>query len=73
MLGADIGMVQELGLLLSQCQDLFHPGRVGNVADHLLIGASANLLLDLHPDNFQIKAQLLEHIDGYPLPKFDQP
>src|ERR1700692_1434224 len=31
------------------------------------------MLLDFHPDGFQVEAHLLQHIHGDPLAKFDQP
>ena len=72
VLGADVGVIEGLGLLLRQGQDLLHARRVGNVADHLLIGAGADLLLDFHADGFEVEAHFLEDIDGDALAQFDQ-
>ena len=72
VLGADVGVVEGLGLLLRQGEDLLHARRVGNVADHLLVGAGADLLLDLQADGFQVEAHFLEHIDGDALAQLDE-
>ena len=73
VLGADVGVVERLGFLGGEGEHLLHAGRVGDVADHLLIGSGANLFLDLHADGFEVKAHLLEHVDRDALAKFDQP
>ncbi len=73
MLGADIGMVEGLGFFAGEGQDLFDARGIGNVADHLLIGAGADLLFDLHAHRLEIQPEFLEHIDRDALAKFDQP
>ena len=72
MLGADVSVIQRLGFLRCQGQNLFNPRCVGDVADHLLVGAGADLLLDFHPDGLQVEPHFLEHVDGDALAKFDQ-
>ena len=56
VLGADVGVVERLGLLGGEREHLLHARRVGDVADHLLVGAGADLLLDLHADGFEVEA-----------------
>ncbi len=65
-------MIQRLGFLGAQRENFLHARRVGNVADHLLIGAGADLFLDFHADGFEVEAQFLKHIDGDALAQFDQ-
>ena len=72
VLGADVGVIEVLGLLLRQGQDFLHARRVGNVADHLLVGAGADLLFDFHADGFEVEAQFLKDIDGDALAQLDQ-
>ncbi len=70
--GADVGMAEILGLLLGQGEDFFDAGGVRDVADHLLVGAGADLFLDLHADSFEVEAKFLKDIDGDALAEFDQ-
>ena len=70
--GADVGVIERLGLLGREREHLFHARRVGNVADHLLVGAGADLFLDLHADGFEVEPHFLEHVDGDALSQFDQ-
>ena len=70
--GADVGMVEGLGFLGGEREDFFDARRVGDVADHFLIGAGADLLLDLHADGFEVEAHFLEHVDGDALAQLDQ-
>ena len=72
VLGADVGVIEGLGLLLSQRQDLLHPRRVGDVAHHLLIGPGAHLLLHFQADGLQVEAELLQDIDGHALAQLDE-
>ena len=72
VLRADVSMIQVLGLPFGQVQHLLHARRVGNVADHLLVGAGADLLLDFHADGFEVEAHLLEDIHRHALAQFDQ-
>ena len=73
VLGADVGMVERLGLLAGEREHLLHARRVGDVADHLLLRAGADLLLHLHADGFEVEAHLLQHVDGDALAELDQP
>ena len=70
--GADVGVIERLGFLGGEGQHFFHARRVGNVPDHFLVGAGADLFLDLHADGFEVEAHFLEHVDGDALPQFDQ-
>ena len=72
VLGADVSVIERLGLLGREREDLLHARRVGDVADHLLVGAGADLLLDLHADGFEVEAHFLEDIDGDALAQLDQ-
>ena len=72
VLGADVSMIQRLGLLGGEREHFLHPRRVRNVTDHLLIRTGAHLLLDFHADGFQIEAHLLEHVHGDALAQLDQ-
>ena len=60
VLGADVGMVERLGLLAGQGEDLLHARGVGDVAGHLGLRAGADLLLDLHADGLEVEA----HVSG---------
>ena len=72
MLGADVGMVERLGFLAGEREHFLDARRVGNVADHLRLGAGADLLLDLHADGFEIEAHFLQDVDGDALAELDQ-
>ena len=54
--GADVSVIERLGFLGRERENLFHARRVGNVADHFLVGPGADLFLDFHADGFQVKA-----------------
>ncbi len=69
---ADVGVVERLGFLLREAEHLLDARRVGNVADHLLVGAGADLLLDLHADGFEVEAHFLEDVDGDALAQLDE-
>jgi len=73
VLGADIGVVQGLGLLGGQRQHLLDPGRVRDVAARFGLAAAPDLLLDLLADGIEVEPHLLQHIDGNPLPQLDEP
>src|SRR5438445_13267385 len=73
MLGAHISVVEGLGFFCGESQNFLHPGRIRNIADHLLIGAGAYLLLDFHADSLEIEPEFLENIDGDALPQLDEP
>ena len=53
-------------------ENLLHARRVRNIADHLLIGAGADLLLDFHAHGFQIEADLLQDVDRHALAQLNQ-
>ena len=72
MLGADVGVVERLGFLGGERQHLLHARRVGNVADHLLIGTGADLLLDFHADGLEVEADLLQDVYRHALAQLDQ-
>ena len=71
--GADVSVVQGLGFLGGQREDLLDAWGVRNVADHLLVGAGADLFLDFHADGLEVEAQLLEDVDGNALAQLDEP
>ena len=73
VLGADVGMVERLRFLAGEREHFLHARRVGNVADHLRFRAGADLLLDFHPDGFEIEAHFLQDVDRHALPELDQP
>ena len=66
-------MIERARLLAREREDLFHPRSVGNVADHLRFRAGADLLLDFHPNRFEVEPHLLQNVDGDALPELDQP
>ena len=70
--GADVIVVELLGFLLRERENLLHARRVGNVADHLGLGSGADLLLHFHADGFEIEAHLLEDVDGDALAQLDE-
>ena len=72
MLSPHVSVVQRFGFLGGQGQDLLDPRRVRDVADHLLIGAGADLLFDLHADGLEVEPEFLKDIDGHALAQFDQ-
>src|ERR1017187_439271 len=72
VLGADVIVIELFRFLLRQRENLFHARRVGNVADHLGLGAGADLLLHFHADSLEIQAHLLENIDGDALAQLDE-
>src|SRR5947209_10607184 len=72
MLGADVRVVKSLGFLGGERENFLHARRVGNIADHLLIGAGAHLLLDFHANGFEVEAEFLENVDGDALAQLDE-
>jgi hypothetical protein len=56
---------------LRERDDFFDTRRVRYVADHFLIRAGADLLLDGEAQGLKVEARLLEDTGGYPLPQFD--
>ena len=73
VLGADVGVIEGLGFLLREGEDLLHARRVGDVAHHLLIGPGADLLFDFQADRLEVQAELLQDIDRDALAQFDEP
>ena len=72
MFGAHVSMIEGLGFLGGKCEDLLHPRGVRNIADHFLIGASADLFFDLHADSLKVEAKFLQDINGHALAQFDE-
>ena len=70
--GADISMVQSSGFLGRQSEDLLDAWRVRDIADHFLIGAGADLLLDFHANGFEIEPHFLKDVDGDALAELDE-
>ncbi len=69
---ADVSVVERLGFLRREREDLFHARRVGDVADHFLVGAGADFLLDGDADGFKVNSHALQNIDGDALSQLDQ-
>jgi len=57
-------VVKVSGFPGSNGQDFFHPRGIGDIADHLPVGAGADLFLDFHPDRFEVETEPLEDVDG---------
>src|SRR5215472_6140026 len=72
MFGSNVRMVQCFGFLTRQCQDLFYPRRVRDIANHLRLGMRTNMLFDFHSHRIEIEPHFLEYIDSDTLSKFDQ-
>ena len=72
VLGADVSVVERLRFLGGEREHLLHARSVGNVADHLLIGAGADLFLDFHADGLEVETHLLEDIHRDALAQLDQ-
>src|ERR1043166_7550336 len=72
MLGADVSVVESLGFLCRESENLFDAGSVRNIANHFLIGTGTDLFLDFHADGFEVEAELLKHIDGDALAELDE-
>ena len=72
VLGADVGMVEALGLLARQREHFLDARRVRDVADHLGLRAAADLLFDFHAHGLHVETHLLQHVDGNSLAEFDQ-
>ena len=72
MLGADIGMLQALGLLAGEGENLLHARGVGNVPGHLGLGTGADLFLHLHANGLEVEAHFLKDIYGDTLAELDE-
>ena len=70
--GTDITVIKRLGFLGCEREDLFHARGVRNAPGYFLVGAGADLSLDLHADSFEVEAHFFEHADGDALSQFDQ-
>jgi hypothetical protein len=66
-------MIERLGFLAREGEDFFHARGVGDVAGHLGVGAGTDLFFHFDADGFEIEPELLQHVDGDPLPELDQP
>ena len=53
MLSADIGVIERPGFLPRKCERLLHARRIGNVADHFLVGAGTDFLFDGDADGVE--------------------
>src|SRR5690606_34191255 len=73
VLGADVRVVERLGLLACEGEDLLDAGGVRDAALGLGFGTGAHLLLDGASNGFEIEAHLLQHADSDALPQLDQP
>ena len=73
VLGADVGMIERLGFLAREGEDLLHARGVGDVARHLGVRAGADLLFHLDADGLQVEPELLQHVDRDALAELDQP
>ncbi len=65
-------MIESLGFLAGQRQNLLDPRSVGNVPDHLRFRTGTDLLFDFHADGLEIEPHLLQNIDGHALSELDQ-
>jgi hypothetical protein len=65
-------VVQRLGFLGGKGQHFFNARRVGNIPNHLLVGACADLFFDFHPDGFQVEPQFLQDVDGDALSELNE-
>ena len=70
--GADVRMVEALGLLAGQREHFFDSRRVRNVADHLGLRSAADLLFDFHAHGLHVETHLLQHVHGNSLAELDQ-
>jgi hypothetical protein len=74
VLGADVGMVEGLGFLAGEGEDLLDAGCVGDAADGGLgFLADSHLLFHLGADGLEVEPHLLEHAHCHALPQLDQP
>ena len=73
MFRADISMIECFGFLCRERENFFHPRSIRDIANHLLIGAGADLFLDFHADGFEVESHLLKDIDRDALSQLNQP
>jgi len=66
-------MIEGLGFLAGQREDLLHPRRVRNTARGFRFLTGANLLFDRRTHGFEVESHFLQHADGHALAEFDQP
>ena len=69
---ANVSVIERLGFPGREREHFFNTRRVGNVADHFLIRAGADLFLDFHADGFEVETHFLDHVHGHALPQLDQ-
>ena len=65
-------MVERLGFLVGECEDLLDAWCVGDVASGLLRRTRAHLFFDLHPHGIELEAHAFEHIHRDPLAELDE-
>lgn len=70
--GADVGMIERLGLFGRQREDFLDARCVRNVADLFRFRAEADSFFDFHADDFEIDPHLLQSIDGGFLVELDK-
>ncbi|KAG0505329.1 MAG: hypothetical protein Udaeo_13400 [Candidatus Udaeobacter sp.] len=73
MFGADIRVIQRLGLFASKCQHFFDARRVWDVSYHLCLRSGTDLFLHFHPHRLQIEPHLLQDVHCNALAELDQP
>ena len=73
MLGADIRMIERLGFLVGEREDLLDAWRVRNVAGGFLRRTRAHLFFHLHTHGIELEAHAFEHIHRDPLAELDEP
>jgi len=72
VLGADVGVVERLGLLRGEREHLLHARRVGDVAHLLEVRPRVGKLLHLLTDGFEVEPHLLEDVHGDALAELDE-
>src|SRR5262249_40385827 len=70
--GADISMVQGLRLFGGEEENFLGARSVWDIAEHLLVGTSADQVFDLRSDVFQTETDLLQNIHRDALPQLNQ-
>ena len=73
MLGPDVSVIERPGFLGCKRQDLLHARRIGNVAQHPLVGPVPTCFSTSTADAFQVEAEFLKDINRYALPQLNDP